>query len=437
MTFIQNIKLSISEVGKLGALRNITLLLYSYFVFVYFSMLSNPTALEYLIYLLGIAYTSFYLKKIFFTPPFIFCVLIALIPTLSWLLMEIQHSELNPEMLGLREYLRMAFFLPLALMLRGDMRWIKIIIASFIAGVALAPWVSGGIEGVVDAFSGSRLAFHRNPIRAGILLTVAIIFLFFYVNVFFNKRNLYVGLVSFIVFLSYLLIMMFLTQSRSAVFALVLALVAGIFVFLYAEEWRPFKKYFPPAAIVCFFVVLLGSYFVVKLGLADKTLPEIKMVLSVLSEGREAIPNTSWGYRLQMWLLGLESFLERPLLGWGNMGGDLVMSISGISVFERHFDQLHSAHIELLVRYGVLYVISIWAAFYWVGLTLYRARYSGVIGPAFFYVFVVCLFFYFFANFFGSFLVRSDTERLFPIFFGISSSLYFSKLIPLSESSNG
>lgn len=418
-----------STQSGLLVLKNITLLLYSYFLFVYFSMLANPTALEYLIYFLGAVYLLFYCKQIVLTPPFIFCVLIAAIPAISWLLMQLQHPQLNAEMLGLREYLRMAFFLPLALMLRGEMRWIKILVAAFLLGLFFAPWVAGGLEAVLGAFAGSRLSFHLNPIRAGILLTAAIILLLIYYQDVFKRPFSSTLIAFFLIAALYFSVMLLLTQSRSALVALAAGLFATALVFMAIERIKLSKNTVFFAALLTLVFLLFFYYLIQKLGLVDKTLPELQMVWSVITGQKSEIPNTSWGYRLQMWLLGVEYFMARPLSGWGNQGGELIMSLSGNAIFIERFDQLHNAYIEVLVRYGFFYLFLLWAFFLWVGWLLYLGYRQGVLVPCLFYPLLLLLLFYFFANFFGSFLVRSDTERLFPILFGISVSFYFQRFL--------
>ncbi|WP_404418493.1 O-antigen ligase family protein [Marinospirillum sp.] len=415
--------------GKIEALRLLVIFLYSLYLFLYFSMLEDPVALEYLIYLLGIIYFVSNLKSnfslVFRTPPFYFVVAVGVIPLLSWTFMFIQRPELNAQMLGLREYLRYVFLLPLALILKGEFKWVMAIVLSFIAGVFIAPWSPGAENNLLNSLDGQRLAFHLNPIRAGLILSVALFFMVFVVVDILEKSSTKFKFLIALSFSSYFFVMILYTQSRTALLSVLISISLIFVLSVFSEGVAFFKKWIKHISISIFILALLGAILANGLGLINKTLPELQMLWGVVTGDIKAVPDTSWGYRIQMWSLGLEGILERPLLGWGNMGGELIISLSGNEYFQRQFDQLHSSYIELSVRYGVFYTLIVWWFFIWAllkcfGLYRFRKLTSGL-----FYSLSLILVFYFVANFFGSFLIRSDTERLFTIVFGIVLSYFY------------
>lgn len=69
-------------------------------------------------------------------------------------------------------------------------------------------------------------------------------------------------------------------------------------------------------------------------------------------------PETSIGFRLMMWDIGFQAWLERPLWGWGVGGTEYVLKIADFPPLivqgDPVFSHLHSAYIEMMVRFGVM-----------------------------------------------------------------------------------
>lgn len=148
-----------------------------------------------------------------------------------------------------------------------------------------------------------------------------------------------------------------LSQSRSVWGALLLVVA---FVLFSARRmalplWRQYRKG------IGWFVVLglavgMSQYSVI----AERLAQEGQTYLQLLQGRFAAIPmqqadggEYSIGVRVAMWRFGVAHWLERPWFGWGPGGTKLLIACCAPEVFRR-FNDLHSAPVELLLRFGVV-----------------------------------------------------------------------------------
>lgn len=149
----------------------------------------------------------------------------------------------------------------------------------------------------------------------------------------------------------------FLSQSRGVWGALlgVLVLVSVSARRMVSPLWRQYRKAVVLVAALGL-VVGMGQYSV----LAHRLAEEGQTYRQLLHGNVAAIPmqradgsEYSIGVRVAMWRFGIVHWLERPWFGWGPAGTRHLIACCAPEVFRR-FNDLHSAPVELLLRFGVV-----------------------------------------------------------------------------------
>lgn len=193
----------------------------------------------------------------------------------------------------------------------------------------------------------SRYSFGYSPNYLGMVSGVGLVVVLVYIanTARINPTNLLLSFILIAVFGVTLLV----SQSRSAWLAFVVfSCVFFGHVFLVSRDKSHFK--FMLIFFVLPSVVLALVYFLGLIPLIVSRLEDERHTLSLLMHGdwREAAQEgRSIGTRLQLWFVGIQAVLEKPLLGWGGGAGQMLLSGSG----HRHF---HNFYIEFLVGYGII-----------------------------------------------------------------------------------
>lgn len=228
--------------------------------------------------------------------------------------------------------------------------------------------------GVITTFSDSSriIATLGNPLYVAAYLTFHIFllaFLFFYV------RNKYVrGLFGGLIILE--LTAFFLTGSRGAFIGIVGGLGAMLFLALFVAKEKK-KKLIVGGALFLLMLVPLGLHF-----LQDVSFIKNNDVLSRFSN--ISIADTTASSRFIIWNMAFQSFLERPLLGWG-LNNFIIPFAKNYDprLFgnEPWFDRTHSMPFEWLVSAGIIgfgaYLFLIAAILF----SLWKAAKKGMIQP--------------------------------------------------------
>ncbi|MFQ5470928.1 MAG: O-antigen ligase family protein [Gammaproteobacteria bacterium] len=163
------------------------------------------------------------------------------------------------------------------------------------------------------------------------------------------------------------------SQSKGALLSAVIMLP----VVVIARIWISFKRHGSLRWKVTFVVGLAVSLLMTgilsvnnKELLKNRFLAEKQTILSL--SDLENIPYSSLGYRIRSSILGLESWLSRPVLGLGPGASKSVIANSDDEKL-RHLAHLHNSYVEVLVRFGlagfVIFIVGIW----WIFKSLYEA----------------------------------------------------------------
>ena len=153
-----------------------------------------------------------------------------------------------------------------------------------------------------------------------------------------------------------------LSKTRGTFIALlVFAIVCGLYVVWNHKEWRGrVRKGF--GGLVILLVILLGS---------SVTLLKDNSDLARLT--KFSLSEITLTTRVLAWKAGLNAFLERPILGWGNENFKYAFdkyyepALLQFGYSETHFDRAHNIVIERLVNFGAT------------GLLLYGIYFFGVL----------------------------------------------------------
>ncbi len=174
------------------------------------------------------------------------------------------------------------------------------------------------------------------------------------------------------------IVMFFAAATRGAFLGLVVAVLAGLFYFIYAHP--SMRKWL--FITVTVLVVLFGSLVYFKDAPFMKSIPGSR-IFDISFSAR------TFEDRAIMWRIAWDGFKERPILGWGPE--------NFIQVFDRHFnvdyfrpgegfgawfDRAHSVYFDYLVEAGFLGIASflgIFIVFFW---QLLRSAASTLSGSA-------------------------------------------------------
>lgn len=118
----------------------------------------------------------------------------------------------------------------------------------------------------------------------------------------------------------------------------------------------------PPLAHLLILGLLAGGLWLNKEALLNRIGPDREAVATILRGQEERLPQlpeSSLKYRYQVQKFGLEKWLERPWLGWGTGSTRHLIATSGRPGLWNHtvghwVNHLHSAYLEILVRFGLL-----------------------------------------------------------------------------------
>lgn len=173
-------------------------------------------------------------------------------------------------------------------------------------------------------------------------------------------------------------VILFLTYSRGVFFVLLISLIfvfiAGAFI-----AHRSIGK--RSVAVICLAFVCATALLLWartsggQAWLENRTPPEFRRIIQ---------KNIVDPDRVQLWNVGLRSFFDRPLLGWGNENFNLVYykytrpNENGANLQQAWFDRSHNQVIDILILYGLVGFGSY--AIFWVVLisTLMRRVTRGV-----------------------------------------------------------
>lgn len=294
------------------------------------------------------------------SPPVLLALLAVALQLLTWAAMQWQYPEWAESSPKVERLAAWFAFVPVAVLLAGE-RW-KIILMLMLAAASLfiSPWVTGdGWNEIIRGLEGQRIDFGvRNAQHTAMLFGVMLIAFsglllesLFQPSIDWKKVTLY----SLLVFLSSVVVVI--TQTRAVWLALSVVICCLIlFGLIYSFKHQMLSKRL--MFTVLGFVIILGGVVTSQVGerLQTRINHELTNIKLALSGSDQYQSNTSTGIRLDTWYESLEWIANRPVLGWGGNGRDLVVKHTDRLTEENKmiFRHLHNSYLDTLVNYGML-----------------------------------------------------------------------------------
>ncbi len=178
-----------------------------------------------------------------------------------------------------------------------------------------------------------------------------------------------------------LALLLYSSASRSAWLAFPLGVLPLLAYAAYStgriSTWR---------AIPAAFLLLAGAGTALYLAnpgyLAGRMTPiwdVLVMLVSLDLEGAAAARG-SLGLRVEMWLAGVQAFLQEPWFGWGPGSGYLVIWPDDFT--DASFRHFHNLYVEILVSFGLVGALLFLATHFFIYSRSIKAMWHGAISPA-------------------------------------------------------
>ena len=141
-------------------------------------------------------------------------------------------------------------------------------------------------------------------------------------------------------------------QSRSAWVATVLGFAAvGAYRIYHGLKGRRSGRAGVVLALVLVGAAAAAWFSVGRDLVTQRTAGDQEAIAAVLAGDWDQIPDTSLGFRVQLWRAGFSLLSQRPLLGWGPGSSDELIDALNL---KQRFPHFHDVPLQLLVELGVV-----------------------------------------------------------------------------------
>ncbi|WP_286295382.1 O-antigen ligase family protein [Vibrio apostichopi] len=327
---------------------------------------------------LSIPIIFIYRKEFSKDPMVILLVLAISVQIFSWINSIIYFPEFANQAPKIDRLAKLFTFIFLAYWLKGKKSRIYILWSFFIIGFIVGCVVHSDFTNeITKALSGHRVDFSiKNSQFTSMFASICFLILVFILNqIRIEKSNINViiqfllvsTILGAIVFSAFVIIT---SQSRQAWVALMISiLMLPIFHTIIYKATKATKA---KGVILVYLVLAISLISLWQLDfIKNRVLKEHKTWNSIISGDVNHIPMSSIGIRLNSWLEASQWIKERPILGTGPETIGLVIQQS--EKFQgrlKGFGHLHNYHIEVLVSYGILGLLIIYAMYYWLAKSL-------------------------------------------------------------------
>lgn len=328
----------------------------------------------------------------------------------TWQSAMLTHPEWSSHQPTLDRLGKLFFFLPLTILLAGQLRHVLLCWGLFGAGLVLAVVTySGGWAYWQGALAGARVDFGmRNAQHTAMYFGVFLLMLTTLARLWLCPG----GVLSrwrllpwgFAVLIS--LLMLYITQTRAVLLGLLLTFILMSLLVAAIKLYRGHVS----KRLLLSLLLLLG----VALPLTEKALDVLQLrtaseqqTMTLLLQGKwQQLPDTSMGIRLQTWLEAVDRIKERPLLGWGDGARSEVIKHSATLSDEvkQEYGHLHNYFLEIQLSYGLVGSLFLCALFGLLLRTIYRAWRQGLLEDEFALFGLGFVVFWLFINTFESYL---------------------------------
>lgn len=389
-----------------------------------------PDAIEILFALLGLYVLFRYGQGLRWSLPVKLMAVSVIVLLISWVFMLLDHPDIARTGPSLEDFLDKFFFLFIALVLAGVERRILVYLGIFGIFIFLMPWLSGGGFRTLEAgLEGQRTGFGINPIRTGVLFGAVFLGLICFSGRWILTPQfsaLRLGLWAPVVVFS--LVGVVITQSRTAMVAMLPGLVLIFAMFIMLAEFSGRTKAIIVTAITMGVVTLLViSVYTGLSQVVEKRFSQELEVVALIMEGElDDVPRTSWGIRIHFLQEGWHALTERPLTGWGYRAGENVLNTELLRQPDGNvFSQVHNSYLESALRYGLGGLFILLGLFAWALKGTWDCWKKGVVKTDTLIFIVASLSYFMVANLFDALLFQTEGVLLFNVLMGVAASYIF------------
>ncbi len=280
---------------------------------------------------------------------------------------------------------KLILFICVAWQLKQDRNMIGVLLLVIAAGFILGLILSIDWGNIETLFSGERQRFHMMSNRIGIYSSVGIVGLVVLVNKFIGASGQYhITLLRKALWLVALVILVqanIASQSRGAWLSLIIVLpivlVLGVRAhFLNKKSSITSNTHMLVISLIC----VIGLIFLNIDSFKKRLGSQQVAVDAIVSQKYDKLPPVSTTWRFNVYLYGIEKWLERPLFGWGagsteyliKVSGNEGLNLPGSSGGLEWMDHFHSTYLEILIRFGIVGLLFIFCVIWYVILELWK-----------------------------------------------------------------
>lgn len=301
-------------------------------------------------------------------------------------------------------------FIGLVMSLRENYK--NIVFLSLVLGVLFYLALNFDAKELIRAFNGVRVDFDiRNAQHTGVVFLLIAFICLFIIEV----KSKFVAITFFMLFF----ILMLFAQVRAIILGLVFS---GFIYVLLAILYKKRTKIIQAFLFLLVVSVLIFSFQKDNVVNRMSSQSSDLQALSLYLDGKNT-RLTSSVIRVRSWEVGLDWFLEKPLLGHG--AGALQRLIENNNMFKNafkgKFGHLHNSYLEILIAYGLvgfLFYFSIIVILIWDFIKKLNSQDLELLENKKFLFFIFFIPAWLVANFFESYFFYSSGVYINSLFFG-------------------
>lgn len=320
-------------------------------------------------------------KSIFKDPMVILLGAALIVQVLSWVNSALYYPEFSNEIPKLDRLGRLFLFIFIAYWLKGSIKYTYITLSCFIISIVFGFIFHSDsfINELLMSFQGVRVDFSIKNAQftsmfSGVGLIVSVFLVHHSIKSNLKKELKTLSIILFSCFCLFFLTTTLITQSRQVWLAL------AILIFLAPVLIKKITHGLQTKNITVFYIlVAILSAAIINIDLVrNRIVSESETVNTIVQNGLDDIPMTSIGIRINSWIEASKWVAYNPIVGAGSEAIPQVMIRS--EKFQTETlpiplpHHLHNYHIETLVAYGLLGVLTLYAIYGWLIMSLLRIK---------------------------------------------------------------
>ena len=350
-------------------------------------------------------------KKIFKDPMVVILGFIIIIQIASWLSSTIQYPEFANSIPKLDRLTKLFLFIFIAYWLKGNTRKIYALLFCYLTSVLLSLVIyPDAINVFIAGLDGVRVNFGlKNAQYTSMFGGMCFIICAFFILQEVKKlqKNIYYILLLILLSVIFFIVML-ISQSRQVFLALLVSILVLPILAKITINTVSIKNTF-----LFYILILLSVLTISNMNFVDKRVMRESSAINLVLQGDiDKIPmddTNSTLLRVNSWIESWKWIKKNPVLGADSSAIPqvIIQSEKFQSSSAKGFRHLHNFHIEVLVAYGILGLLAIYAVYGWLLISLFKIKKKIPEATPFALLASVFCVFWFIINFFENFDSRS------------------------------